>query len=279
MTQLGARTPSYAKLNKCLLVGKPRPDGMHPIWSVFQTISLADTLTMEKTTTPGEWALTCSNPDVPCDERNLLSQIIAPYLSSLSFGIRVHIDKQIPIGGGLGGGSSNAGVFLNWLNEAAGWNKSPEKLKEEALPYGSDIPFFIQGGTALVEEVGNQITKLDEPDDWWGVLINPNLHSDTAKVYHKFDSMDLGRDTFPESIDERALYQGTNDLTPAITACLPDLEKLSDWVQFELDREFNISGSGATCFIDCDNEKDATRLATLLKSQWPDYWIKSVHSV
>tara|TARA_A100001015_G_C14769867_1_gene624780 strand:+ start:269 stop:706 length:438 start_codon:yes stop_codon:yes gene_type:complete len=138
---------SYAKLNLYLKVFLPRPNGLHPIRSLFQTISLHDTLTIKKTDSN---ILKIRSNNHALERDNLLYDIYNAYKDDIPFGMELNLNKRIPLGGGLGGGSSNAACFLSYLNKEAGWNLDDETLIKRSMQFGSDIAFFIKGGTALV---------------------------------------------------------------------------------------------------------------------------------
>src|SRR3989339_93845 len=139
---------TYAKINLSLLIYRPRKDGYHPLCSVFQNISTHDTLFIEIKEKPGI-ELTCEHSFVPVNENNILWKIYDALKTKkqLSFGLKIKINKNIPIGAGLGGGSSNAAGLLCFLNSFANLNLSENELIKFGVKYGADIPFFISGGT------------------------------------------------------------------------------------------------------------------------------------
>src|SRR5689334_11352053 len=135
--------PSPAKLNLYLRIAKPRPDGFHPLVSWFVTTSLTDTLHFERTPTPGV-QLSCHNPNIPTDESNLTTRAAKTLLPPTA-GIKIHLEKRIPAGGGLGGGSSNAATTLQAINYLYRLNANLEPI---AATLGSDVNFFLHPPSA-----------------------------------------------------------------------------------------------------------------------------------
>ncbi|HVR39477.1 MAG TPA: 4-(cytidine 5'-diphospho)-2-C-methyl-D-erythritol kinase, partial [Thermoanaerobaculia bacterium] len=142
---------SYAKINWSLRIIGKRADGFHDLETVFQQISLHDVLTIEASDT---FALTCSDPAIPVDDTNLVARA-AKLIGAPP--VVIHIEKRIPAGGGLGGGSSNAAATLIALDEMFDLNASLPGL---ALQLGSDVPFFLIGGTAYATGRGEELTPL-----------------------------------------------------------------------------------------------------------------------
>src|SRR5438876_4586953 len=138
------RIAAYAKINWTLRVTGKRPDGYHDIETIFQTISLHDVLTFEEA---ADLSLTCTDPAIPTDDTNLV------FRAARTIGVksRVHLEKQIPAGGGLGGASSDAAAVLVAFDR---------KDSELALSLGSDVPFFLHGGTAYATGRGERLTAL-----------------------------------------------------------------------------------------------------------------------
>ena len=231
---------SYAKLNLYLKVFSPRPDGLHPIRSLFQTISLHDTLTIKKI--DSNILKIRSNNNV-LERDNLLYDIFNAYRDEIPFGIELDLDKRIPLGGGLGGGSSNAACFLSYLNKEAGWNLNNETLIKRSMQFGSDIAFFIKGGTALVQGVGELITASAPTPYTHFILINPNIHSDTGQVYRDFDNVGGVSDDNGET---PKFGEMTKDV---VFNRIPKLKKLELFcLEYNLGQLY-MSGSGSTCFL------------------------------
>ena len=148
------QVPSYAKINWSLRVIGKRDDGFHDIETIFQTISLHDTMTF---TPSGRFALTCSDPSIPIDETNLVARAARAIGVD---GVAIHIEKRIPAAGGLGGGSSNAAATLVALLKMFNIDAPLDRI---ALDLGSDVPFFLVGGRAHATGRGEVLTPMPDP--------------------------------------------------------------------------------------------------------------------
>ncbi|MDA1353201.1 MAG: 4-(cytidine 5'-diphospho)-2-C-methyl-D-erythritol kinase, partial [bacterium] len=241
-------------------------DGYHPLQSVFQTIAFGDTLSVEVQDTPG-FKLTHSGLHIPGDGSNIISRIYTHYAAQLKFGYHVNLHKQIPVGAGLGGGSSNAATFLKTLNAHEGWGWTSDNLEAEGVKFGADVPFFVNGGTQLVEGIGERLTPLEPRPKRYFVLINPNIHSDTSAVYAAYDAAAQ----FPALSDVpdwmRHSHVGENSLWPVVKARIPELADLDQWLKSNNGPELHLSGSGATVFLTMSDESRArTWEATIRKT-------------
>jgi 4-diphosphocytidyl-2-C-methyl-D-erythritol kinase len=184
------RVRAYAKLNLTLCVGARQPDGFHPLQTVFQSLALHDTL--ELTRRPGPFALTCTDPAVPVDERNLVTRAARMLWSALGRageprGVAIHLAKHIPMQAGLGGGSSDAASALSGLARA--WQPRGARVDLAALAarLGSDVPYFLLGGTALGLSRGEDLYPLDDLRPFSVVLALPAFGVATADAYRWFD--------------------------------------------------------------------------------------------
>ena len=176
---------SYAKINLGLLLLGKRDDGYHDIATVFQQIDLHDHISFRKIAS--SIRITSSNPTLPLDENNLVYKSCRLFQKAqgITEGLEVHIQKHIPIGGGLGGGSSNAAATLVAMNHLWKTNLSLAELLEMAIKIGSDVPFFLQGGIALGRGRGEILTPIQWPADWWIVLICPGIHVSSSWAYRQ----------------------------------------------------------------------------------------------
>lgn len=181
---------AHAKINLALAVLGKRSDGFHEIRSVFQTISLADRLTLSfERKRQSSIAVTCS---VEIPGTNLVEKAARAVLDALKLNgaIKIHIDKRIPMGGGLGGGSADAAAILLALPKLAGKAVAPDRLKDIAVSLGSDVPFFLHGGCAVGGGQGEELYPLPDPKPVHGLLITPQVHVSTKDAYSA-----LGRTT------------------------------------------------------------------------------------
>ncbi|MGE5279367.1 MAG: 4-(cytidine 5'-diphospho)-2-C-methyl-D-erythritol kinase [Deltaproteobacteria bacterium] len=179
--------PAPAKLNLYLEVLGRRPDGYHELETLFERISLADTLSFRRERKPGV-RVTCSDPAVPCDDRNLVTRAADLLRRAYGFkgGVRIAVRKRIPVGAGLGGGSSDAATTLIACNRLFGLGLSRETLVGHANELGSDVAFFVLNEKwAVGRGRGGDLTLVDLPGRlrFWHVLVVPRLEVLTRDVY------------------------------------------------------------------------------------------------
>jgi 4-diphosphocytidyl-2-C-methyl-D-erythritol kinase len=184
------RVRAYAKLNLTLRVGDRQADGFHPLQTVFQSLALHDTL--ELTLRPGPFALTCTDPAVPVDDRNLVTRAARMLWSALGKAgeprdVAVHLAKHIPMQAGLGGGSSDAASALSSLARVWQPRGARVDLADLAGRLGSDVPYFLLGGTALGLSRGEEVYPLDDLPAFSVVLALPAFGVATADAYRWFD--------------------------------------------------------------------------------------------
>jgi 4-diphosphocytidyl-2-C-methyl-D-erythritol kinase len=172
---------SLAKINLDLRVLHKRADGFHELRTIFQTISLADTIEVEYQQGRTKLELK-SNIDIPA---NLIVKAadISMHAMRAKGQLRIRLTKRIPLGGGLGGGSSNAAAVLLALPILLKKRLPLEKLMELAAELGSDVPFFLMGGTAIGLGRGTELYPLPDAQNWPGLLLTPEIHSSTAAAY------------------------------------------------------------------------------------------------
>jgi 4-diphosphocytidyl-2-C-methyl-D-erythritol kinase len=261
------RILSPAKINLHLRVGPRAPDGFHPLLSWMCTVGLHDTIEMTTTTDPGIH-LTCDHPDVPIDATNLI--IRAGQALNPNLGAEVSLQKKIPLGGGLGGGSSNAAFALTGFNQLWNLNLSNDRLAAIASQLGSDVPFFLHGPSSICEGRGERVTPIPRLAAKYAVLFFPNLSMSTPAVYRRFDEMNLGSDT---AIHHHPNWQSwsnlaatdllkvlINDLEPPAFSLCPELAELRTRVEQKIAQPVRMSGSGSTLFTVADGLRDAERM-------------------
>ena len=185
-----SRIRAHAKINLSLRVGALQADGFHPLQTVFQSLALHDTL--EITPRPGSFELTCGDPGVPVDDRNLVTRAARALWSALGRegeprGVAVHLTKHIPMQAGLGGGSADAASALTALAHL--WRRRGVRvdLADIGAALGSDVPYFLLGGTALGLSRGEELYPLDDLQAYSVVLALPAFGVATADAYRWFD--------------------------------------------------------------------------------------------
>ena len=177
---------SPAKVNLRLEILRKREDGYHEIRTIFQKISLHDTLHFSLKRRRGI-RITADHPGLPTGERNLVYQAVRSILERSDYegGVDVVIEKRIPLGAGLGGGSSNAATTLKAVNQLLKMNLNRKELKEAGAKIGADVPFFLFEGSAIGSGVGERLRKITLPSLWY-ILIYPNFEVSTRWAYQNF---------------------------------------------------------------------------------------------
>ena len=258
-----------AKLNLFLHVIGRRDDGYHLLQSVFQLIDLHDTLHFRLR--QDQAIVRSTEIDGVAAEQDLtvraarLLQTEARARGLDVAGVEIAIEKRLPMGGGIGGGSSNAATTLIALNQLWGTGLSRAELMRLGLALGADVPFFLGGGNAFVQGVGEQLTPIQTPERWF-VLIHPGVSVPTPLI---FQSPELTRDSKVVKIadfSDRLPGFGRNDLQAVAARAFPPVADALDWLSHRADAR--MTGSGAGVFASFASESDAA--ATL--QQVPDRW-------
>ncbi len=219
-----------AKINLGLKVVRKRHDGFHDILSVFQTVSLFDTLELEEAE---QTNLTCDIPGLSCGPENLVlkaEQLLRTVFPDLP-GTQFQLTKRIPAGGGLGGGSSDAAAALRGLLKLYNLNLDISILSSLSEKIGSDIPFLIHGGTAIISGKGEQISPVQWPFDFHYVIVHPDISVSTAWAYNNLDS--IGNDIEHYEYYCEKLKNRTIEKKDVVSFCVNDFEP-SVFKQFEI---------------------------------------------
>ena len=269
--------PSFAKINLTLSVHGRRADGYHEIETLLQTISLHDRLTF-RALDSGEIELACDAPDIPADETNLVHRAAVALRERFRVrrGARVEIEKRIPAGGGLGGGSSNAAVALVALAHLWRIETNAGELSEIGAMLGSDVPFFLSGGTALGAGRGELIRPLVDAPHMHLLVVSPFVKVPTAEAYKLLNAPALtkvgsavnfyvsheGAD-FPRPLREAL----TNDFEPAVFRRFPEIERARDALIRAGAEAALLSGSGSSVFGVFDSRDEAERAQEFLRGE------------
>jgi 4-diphosphocytidyl-2-C-methyl-D-erythritol kinase len=256
------RWSAPAKVNLALRVGRPRSDGYHPLESIVQAIDWVDDL---KFGDADEDALVIDGADLPTDGDNLVWKAIDALSIEGRRALRIELTKRIPSGAGLGGGSSDAACVIAAMGER---HRVPnDAMRTAARNVGADVTFFLTGGTARMEGIGERITPLDALSDFVVVVVAPPYGLSTATVYRTWDRLGcpLGRVVEPNRLPPSLrTTEIVNDLTPAATALEPALGDLINELSETWERPVMMSGSGSAvfgCFADLDEASDAASAA------------------
>ncbi|MDI6698402.1 MAG: 4-(cytidine 5'-diphospho)-2-C-methyl-D-erythritol kinase [Candidatus Saccharicenans sp.] len=249
---------SLAKVNLGLEVGPLREDGYHQLTTLFQTVNLKDRLSFEPRT-DSLINLAGNRPDIPWDESNLIyrSALLLRQAAGLEAGVNITVEKNIPPGRGLAGGSSNAAVTLLALNRLWGCNLEREKLQALAAELGADVPFFLYGGLCLGTGKGEKLQAVPELPAAWVLLIIPDFSVSTALAYREFDRLPSGlTSTGKESKIIQFLEQRNfsffkhlrNDLELAVFKIQPRLVEIKKELAASGAELSMLSGSGSAVF-------------------------------
>jgi 4-diphosphocytidyl-2-C-methyl-D-erythritol kinase len=255
---------AFAKVNRSLRVLGKRPDGYHELDTIFQTVDLTEEIDfLEGEEGTGEVSLTVEGADLPADSSNLVLRAAKALRERFSVrrGARIHLSKKIPIGGGLGGGSSNAASTLRGL--CALWNLRPAEsdLHALAVSLGSDVPFFLLGGRARGTGRGEILHPLPDGPEEWLVLVFPPFSLSTAAVYGALCAPALTDPAAHTNLRGSDSGGGPdrNDLEPAAESLRGGLKRFRAALSEHGATSARLSGSGSTVFGVFGDEKNARR--------------------
>jgi 4-diphosphocytidyl-2-C-methyl-D-erythritol kinase len=243
--------PAPAKLNLFLHVTGRRADGYHLLQTLFRFIDLNDTLHYSLRS-DGEVHRINQIEDVP-EEQDLCvrAALLLKKETGCTLGVDIELEKRIPMGGGLGGGSSDAATTLIALNRLWSLELTRERLMELGLQLGADVPVFVFGENAFAEGVGERLQAYALPPAWYVVLFPP-VHVPTAKI---FSNSGLTRNTDSIIIRALSLQQCRNDLEPVVCNLYPEVaECIAELAQYG---RAMMTGSGACVFASFDNRSEA----------------------
>ncbi|MGN0592776.1 MAG: 4-(cytidine 5'-diphospho)-2-C-methyl-D-erythritol kinase [Ruminococcus sp.] len=275
MKTLVLQTP--AKVNLALdIVGK-RADGYHLLETVFQSISIYDKLELTQTEESGI-SLTCSDPALPCNEKNLAWKAAAAFLkeTDMHCGVKIHLEKQIPAQAGMGGGSSDAAAVLLGCNQLMGEPLNLDTLCRLAVGLGADVPFFLYKGTAYAEGIGEKLEPLPALPKLPMVVAKGCDGISTPAAYGAIDALENPKhpDTqglktaILQNAPAEKLWQYCGNLFEAVT----DLKDVTDIrsVMYEMGAVFAcMSGSGAAVFGIFADDASAQCCQKKLAQQYP----------
>ena len=243
--------PAPAKLNLMLRVTGRRADGYHLLQTVFRCIDYGDTLRFA-VREDGIIARVNEVPGVPeTADLTLRAARLLQRAASTRLGADIALEKRLPLGGGLGGGSSDAATTLIVLNRLWGLDLPRPRLQELALELGADVPVFVFGESALGEGIGEKLIPLALPPAWYLVLFPP-VSVATARI---FQDSDLKRDSIPIKIPPFSAVARSNDLEPVVCRHYPEVARHLAWL-----KQFGaalMTGSGACVFAEFSTEAEA----------------------
>jgi len=264
------RLKSPAKVNLRLEILRRREDGYHELRTVLQMINLYDTLSISLEKEKGI-SITTDHPDLPLGKRNLVYQAAQVILKKSEYkgGLHFDIRKEIPLGAGLGGGSSNAATTLKALNQLLEIGLPAKELMKMALDIGADVPFFFLDGAAVATGIGERLKKIELPDLWY-VLINPKFEVSTRWAYQNFILTKRhfhfnlqGFVKTPEGIS-RLLW---NDLEGVVSHKYPQIEGMKKMLLSAGALSALMTGSGPTVFGVFSGKREAEKALKKLEDK------------
>lgn len=274
---------AYAKLNLTLDVLGKRSDGYHDLQSVMQTISIRDDIEIDIGTS-APWRLECDKDDIPTDERNLAWKAAKVFFDLLKLepnGITIRITKRIPSGAGLGGGSADAAAVLRALNKHYNSPLSILALAELGASVGSDVPFCVIGGTAMVEGRGERLRKLTDMPDCIFVVCKPDFSISTPELYKKIDEIEIAKRPDNAAM-ESALLAGDlgkiaenlcNVFDPLVTAEHLELNYIKSIFNSYGSAGQQMTGSGSAVFAITNEFEFAAVICDMLKANYEQVYI------
>jgi 4-diphosphocytidyl-2-C-methyl-D-erythritol kinase len=258
--------PAPAKLNLMLRITGRRADGYHNLQTVFQFLDYGDGLRF-KLRSDGEIQRLRGNEQIaPVHDLVLRAATLLQQYSGCTQGVEIEIDKHLPMGGGLGGGSSDAATVLHALNRLWGLRLSTQQLADLGLQLGADVPVFIHGFAAFAEGVGEQLTAIELEQPWY-LVITPAISVATAEI---FADPQLTRDSPAIKICDLFASGWDNAFTPVAAERYPEIKQALDWLSGYGDAR--MSGSGASVFAPFDSEEHAQRVQTELQLSELGHW-------
>ena len=260
---------SPAKLNLFLHITGRRPDGYHNLQTLFQFVDLCDILEFEPTD-DSEITLAPQITGIRTEE-NLIyrAAILLKSHTNSSQGARIKVQKHLPMGGGMGGGSSNAATTLVALNHLWQTGLTRAQLCELGLRLGADVPIFIHGHAALAEGVGERFVDANIPEPWY-LIAAPDCHASTAEL---FQEKQLTRDSKLIRIRDFLDGGGHNDFEPVLRKRFPLIDRCLTLMNSE--GQAKVTGSGACLFIECKDKADAEAKQLALTSKMSEFRIKN----
>lgn len=274
---------AFAKLNLTLDVLGKRPDGYHDLQSVMQTISIRDNIEIDLDTGK-PWAIRCTNDQIPCDERNLAWKAARVFFDRIGKdpnGLEIRITKRIPTEAGLGGGSADAAAVLRALNRHYENPLSILALAELGAQVGSDVPFCVVCGTAMVEGRGERLRKLPDMPECVFVVCKPDFSSSTPELYRKLDETCIAKRP-DNSAMEAALLSGDlgkvaenlcNVFDPLVTAEHLELNYIKSILNSYGSVGQQMTGSGSSVFGILPDFEFAAVVCNMLKDNYPNVFI------
>jgi 4-diphosphocytidyl-2-C-methyl-D-erythritol kinase len=274
---------AFAKVNLTLDVLGKREDGYHDLKSVMQTLSIRDDIEID-VGTGKPWKLLCDKEGIPTDERNLAWKAAKIYCDAVKKdpnGLEIRITKRIPSEAGMGGGSADAAAVLRALNRHFGEPLSIMALAELGAEVGSDVPFCVLCGTAMVEGRGERLRKLPDLPECFFVVVKPEFSCSTAELYKKLDECEIAKRPNHQAM-ESALLAGDlgkiaeniwNVFDPVVTAEHLEMNYIKSIFNSYGAVAYQMTGSGSAVFAIVPSFEYAAVICNMLRDNYPQVFI------
>jgi 4-diphosphocytidyl-2-C-methyl-D-erythritol kinase len=262
---------SPAKLNLFLHITGRRPDGYHRLQTLFQLLDYGDTLEFNPRS-DDQLTLAPAMAGVAFEDNLIIraARLLQPHATTPA-GVDIHLQKRLPMGGGIGGGSSNAATTLIGLNQLWQCGLDLHRLQKLGLQLGADVPVFINGQTAWAEGIGEQLKPVQMAAKWYLVL-SPRCHVSTAEVFcHK----DLTRDTPDITVAAFLEQGGKNDCQPLVTRLYPFVDNALKWLSQFTDGA-RLTGTGACVFAAFDSAEQAHAVLAQAPGDLPGFIARGI---
>lgn len=254
--------PAPAKLNLFLHITGRRADGYHLLQTLFIFLGYGDEITLTLRD-DGKICRTEGAADVPeTTDLTVRAACLLQQETGCKLGVDIRVQKNIPMGGGLGGGSSDAATVLQGLNRLWGCGLDDDALADMGLRLGADVPVFVRGHAAWAEGVGEQLTPVDLPACWY-VVIHPRVHVPTAEL---FSAPDLTRDCPPITLARFHDGQGSNVFQPVVEKRYPEVARAMQWLAGYA--EARLTGSGSCLFAPVSSRIEGNAILQNLPPEW-----------
>ncbi|HEY4211555.1 MAG TPA: 4-(cytidine 5'-diphospho)-2-C-methyl-D-erythritol kinase [Steroidobacteraceae bacterium] len=265
------RWPAPAKLNLFLHIVGRRADGYHQLQTLFQLVDLCDTVAI---TVRDDAVIDRPVGPAGVDPGDDLVVRAAGALQSHTgtrLGASLRVLKRIPMGGGLGGGSSDAATTLLALNRLWRCGLGTDELAQMGLPLGADVPVFVRGSSAWAEGIGETLTPVELPEKWF-VIIHPGVAVATRDV---FQAPELTRNSPVITIRAAFGSDGRNDCEPVVRARYPEVADALDWLSRH--GAARLTGTGSCIFAEYPSAIDAERVAARVPDRWTSFVVRGLN--
>ena len=244
--------PSPAKLNLFLYITGRRDNGYHELQTLFQFVDFGDELTVTANKKTSAITISPAIPGVATEDNLIWKAATAlQQYTSTSFGADIELKKVLPMGGGIGGGSSNAATVLVALNYLWQLNLSDDQLAKIGLKLGADVPVFVRGYAAFAEGVGEQLQPAN-PDEKWYLVVKPQVSIATVDI---FTHSELTRNTPKRALSTLLEQEYVNDCEKIVRMLYPEVDKQLSWLlQYAPSR---LTGTGSCVFAEFNSKKEA----------------------